>query len=356
MQNVVRNALLVFVFALTLFSCKEPEVQESTDQVGAGKVEIIDFRGEKVVIPANFPKELLDHSQASFDRYYETVSGSSNSRSFSEGINITYEELLPILIKHNAKFPTITSEEGILEKDLKRIFSDFPTIETHKEANDKRVIIYEYYQTLCKRDVVLDVIQLENATGKNGRITELSPGSLTTPEKNHLLLNPGFAQWYIQAANDVKSLTQTFYGNQDQGNKGNAFKHSTWNALTIRYILKGSPASENQAIDFTQDGTSKHEQLDNGDQIHDKYTAMDLHNNMSAREWMENETKWGIGPLRSMPSVDDIINTMLSRANSSAMHPMIDILNWHGGDNPTTWNNLYDNMYGPHQHLVHVEP
>ncbi|MCE6992371.1 hypothetical protein LZG72_24900 [Dyadobacter sp. CY323] len=130
----------------------------------------------------------------------------------------------------------------------------------------------------------------------------------------------------------------------------------TWNALSIRYILKGSPASENQAIDFTQDGTSKHEQDNSGNQIHSDQAAMDLHNNMSARVWMENETKWGIGPFRKMPDSNDIVTTMVSKANSSPLLLRAAILNLHGGDNATVWNNLFNNMYGQHQHLVHLLP
>jgi hypothetical protein len=354
MKSLLGKAILVAVFGIVVSSCSDPTINQVPTHDVSAKNEVISFKGERVVIPANFPKELFGQTQEEFDLYYEKFSQSHNARKSGESVMITYEELLPILIMNNAKYPKITSEEGILEKDLERVFGDFPDMKTHEEANEKRMIIYDYYQTLCKRDVVAEVITLEKA--RNARTTGPSPGSLTTPEKNHLLLNPGYAQHYIQAANDVKALTKGLYPNENLGNRGNAFKHGTWNALSIRYILKGSPASENQAIDFTQDGTSKHEQDDSGNQIQNNYAAMDLHNNMSAREWMANETKWGIGPFRSMPSVNDIVNNMVSKATTSAQHSMTDILNWHGGNNSTTWNNLYNNLYSPNQHLVFIEP
>lgn len=90
---------------------------------------------------------------------------------------------------------------------------------------------------------------------------------------------------------------------------------------------------------------------------------MDLHNNMSARVWMEKETKWGIGPFRKMPSFDDIVNEMFNKANSGAFYNSTAdpvgsynaILNAHGGDNSITWNNLYNNLYGAYTHLVYIK-
>jgi hypothetical protein len=356
MQKCVKSALLLSAVAAAVLSCREPEMGASMQQNESSKTEIIDFEGEKVVVQSDFPKELFEQSQREFDLYYKSVAGVVTSRTSSGVVNITYEQLLPILVKHLSKFPQLNSEDEISEPDLRRIFQDFPEIRTREEADAKRMIIFDFYQTLAKRDIVAEVIEFESTPDrKNGRIADISPGSLTTPEKNHLLLNPGYAQWYVQAANDANSLTTNIYLTEKLGDKANAFKHSTWNALSIRYILKGSPASENQAIDFTQDGTSKHEQNDNGSQNYDPFAAMDLHNNMSAREWMSNKTKWGIGPFRSMPNVDEIISTMFSKANSSGLEILETILSWHGGNNMTTWNNLYNNLYSPNQHLVHIE-
>ncbi|MCE7069789.1 hypothetical protein LZG74_05725 [Dyadobacter sp. CY327] len=346
------KAASLLIFGFTILSCNDPKLEQTSGPNASEKAETIEFKGERVIIPIYFPKELFGQTQEEFDAYYEKAAQGANVRSSGERALITYEELLRILVTQNAKYPTINSEEGVLEKDLERIYRDFPDIETHAEANEKRAVVYDYYQTLCKRDVVAEVIALENA--KNARTNGPSPGSLTKPEKNHLLLNPGLAQHYIQAAKDVEFLTPSIFGNNDDDNKANAFKHATWNALSIRYILKGSPVSENQAIDFTQDGTSKHEQDDNGNQVHTQKEAMDLHNNMSARVWMESETKWGFGPFRSIPKNDEIINTFVSRANSSSKHTMTDILNLHGGNVQNTWNNLYNNLYGPYQHLVNL--
>lgn len=154
------------------------------------------------------------------------------------------------------------------------------------------------------------------------------------------------------------------WGMDVDNQKNNAWKHATWNALTIRYILTGSPASENQAINFTQNGTSAHEMTLTGNtRQHTIQAAMDLHNNMSARVWMERETKWGIGPFRKMPSHDDIIVEIYNKAQNGNFYNSIAdpngsidaILNAHRGNNTTTWNNLYNNLYGAHEHLVYIE-
>lgn len=203
------------------------------------------------------------------------------------------------------------------------------------------------------------VVKIESSAA-NGRVNGPSPPNLTIPERNHLFGNPAYAIHYTQAAKDAEHFESLYAvahfggltGKQDQIN---AFLHSTWNALSIRYILKGAPASENQAIDFTQDGTAKHEQDDNGNQIRNDQSAMDLFNNMAARSWMKDETKWGIGPLRKMPSVEDIINTMTSKANASVLSTKAQILAPHGGDTDYVWNKLYDLQNGSQQYLVRLE-
>jgi hypothetical protein len=169
-----------------------------------------------------------------------------------------------------------------------------------------------------------------------------------------------YAVNYTQAAKDAMQFESMYAisyfggatGKQDQIN---AFLHSTWNALSIRYILKGAPSSEDQAIDFTQDGTSKHEQDNSGNQIRNDQSAMDLFNNMAARSWMKDETKWGVGPLRKMPSTEDIVNTMASKANASSLSTRAQILAPHGGDTDNVWNKLYELHNGSQQYLVRLE-
>jgi hypothetical protein len=237
--------------------------------------------------------------------------------------------LQQIFQKYVDKYPKITLDDTISGNDLKRIFRDFPRLKTVEDVNSKRSVIFDYYQDLCKRDVTLEVVNYGN-DGKTLRT--LSPGTLSDQEQLHLLSVPAYGLAYV------------------------------WNAFAIRQILKSAPASETQAIDFVQDGTSKHE-MDNNGQIHSTQAAMDLHNNMSARVWMEKKTSWGIGPFRKIPDYGEIIAEMQGKAEIAIFYQhLIDasgtinaILNAHGGNNATGWNNLYNNMYGPYEHLVRIE-
>jgi hypothetical protein len=312
-----------------------------------------------VIVPVGFPKSLFDQSPEEFENYYHSLSVNNKSNASEEISILSYEELQQILQKCINRYPKITLDDTISGNDLKRIFRDFPKLKTVEDVNSKRSVIFDYYQDLCKRDVTLEVVNYGN-DGKTLRT--LSPGTLSDQEQLHLLSVPAYGLAYVNAGLDANFYTQSIYGNLADNNIGNAFRHSVWNAFAIRQILKSAPASETQAIDFVQDGTSKHE-MDNNGQIHSTQAAMDLHNNMSARVWMEKKTSWGIGPFRKIPDYGEIIAEMQGKAEIAIFYQhLIDasgtinaILNAHGGNNATGWNNLYNNMYGPYEHLVRIE-
>jgi hypothetical protein len=335
-------------------------VKTPSNQAEIAKTELFDFKGEKVLISATFPKELFNQSTQDFEAYYNKLSGSDNTRNSGEKKIISLDELHEVLRNSLKKYPQVNFDQDISETDLKQIYKDFPGITTKEQALSKIELIFEYYNTLCKNDVANAVVKIENFTNANGRVNGPSPDNLSTPERNHLLSNPVYAVNYTQAAKDAMQFESMYAisyfggatGKQDQIN---AFLHSTWNALSIRYILKGAPSSEDQAIDFTQDGTSKHEQDNSGNQIRNDQSAMDLFNNMAARSWMKDETKWGVGPLRKMPSTEDIVNTMASKANASSLSTRAQILAPHGGDTDNVWNKLYELHNGSQQYLVRLD-
>ncbi|CAG5069788.1 hypothetical protein DYBT9623_02525 [Dyadobacter sp. CECT 9623] len=351
------NALFMIALTSTVFSCKEQFLQKSAEQ--PDPIELIDFKGETVIVPTGFPKTLFDQSPEEFESYYRSLFVSARTNTTAEMSILSFEELQPILQKCVERYPKITSDNIISENDLKRIFQDFPRLRTVEEVNSKRPVIFEYYQDLCKRDATLEVINYGNS---DENLRTLSPGKLSDQEQVHLLTVPAYGLAYVNSGLDANSYTQSIYGNLADSKIGNAFRHAVWNAFAIRNILTSAPASENQAIDFVQDGTSKHEMNKDG-QIHSTAAAMDLHNNMSARVWMEKKTSWGIGPFRKMPDYGEIIAEMKGKAAIAIFYQhLIDasgtinaILNAHGGNNATGWNNLYNNMYGPYEHLVHIE-
>ncbi|WP_025763208.1 hypothetical protein [Dyadobacter tibetensis] len=103
-------------------------------------------------------------------------------------------------------------------------------------------MIFEYYNTLCKNDVANAVAKIGNSKNANGRVNGPSPDNLSIPERNHLLSNPGYAVGYSLAAKHAMRFEATyalehFGGATCKQDQINAFLHSTWNALSIRYIL-----------------------------------------------------------------------------------------------------------------------
>ncbi|NIJ52057.1 DUF6973 domain-containing protein [Dyadobacter arcticus] len=170
----------------------------------------------------------------------------------------------------------------------------------------------------------------------------------------YLLLHPARASFYSAAA----IMAKVSFNGPD-GTKTNAKLHAVWTCFAIRQIILGAAVGEDNALAFVRTATSKHELTNQGVQNKFDNAAMDLHNNMSAREWMKNETKWGIGPLRKMPTDGQIIDNMNGKGNSCAMHPVNDILSWHGSINTQqevidVWNRLYNDLSSPNQHLVHI--
>lgn len=360
MKTKIQTLLLSSTLGIALISCHEPEVKTPVNQTETVKTEIIDFKGEAAVVPARFPKQLFDQSTEEFIAYYKNFAKNNKGNGEQEMGVLSYDDLKIVFEKCTGRYPKITLDNIISENDLKRIFSDFPKLKNKDEVDSKRLIIYDYYQDLCKYDIAVEIV---TGKGYERHLRTLgSPGTPTQEEQAHLNSNPGFAVGYINAALEANFFTQSQYGNLNDNTEGNAFRHSCWNAFSIKNILNSTPASENQAIDFTQDGTSKHEITENGIQ----YTiaaAMDLHNNMSARVWMEKKTSWGIGPLRKTPSYVDIMDAMhLFASQATFYNRLVDpngafssILNLHNANHATAWNNLYNNMYGPYQHLVRTE-
>jgi hypothetical protein len=75
------------------------------------KTEQIDFMGEKVIIPADFPKELSNQSQEDFSKYFNALKANSNARETGGGSRLSYEELYGILGPYVKKYPDLSWEK-----------------------------------------------------------------------------------------------------------------------------------------------------------------------------------------------------------------------------------------------------
>lgn len=345
---VIYLFLIPFLFA----SCNENVL--TPEDLSSEQFKLIDFKGETVKISADFPEEFFNQSLEDFSNYLEHKVN-RNTRAIS-GSSLTYDELEEILSKIAKKYPAVNYNK-ISDEDLKRIMIDIPSINSLKDALSKVEIIFEYYSTLAKNDAVKEYLTF-NSKKANLKISESSDDA-PLPEQIFLIDNPLRGLQYVRAANLAKSTTQSEWGGDDGNGKANAFQHSVWNCFIISKIIKYTPSSKTSAINFAQNGTSYHEMTNEGAQIHDADAAMDLHNNQAARNWMSDEVKWGVFGLRKMPSNSDIITYWKNQALNSSFYDRnnsgwVGILNLHGGNNSTTWNKLYNNLYSTRNHNVHI--
>ncbi|NIJ52058.1 hypothetical protein [Dyadobacter arcticus] len=140
-------AVLSSAIAFIIFSCKEQEVAKTSIQPEIVKTEIIDFMGEKAIVTTDFPKELFNQSEEEFADYYNSLKENGNARETGEEGGLSYEELNAIIIPHLKKYPDLSWETDISEKDLRRIFKDFPEITTTEQVREKSEIISAFYET-----------------------------------------------------------------------------------------------------------------------------------------------------------------------------------------------------------------
>lgn len=181
MKKIFNPVFYTLILSVGLIcSCKNElmTVLESNTQP---PVEYIEYKGQQVVIPSGYPKELFNQSPKEFSEYIQRLLQENRSRNAEERFTIPYEDLKIILQKWVDLYPRITLDNVISENDMGRIYSDFPNINSLAEIDSNRSVIFDYYQDLCKRDVVLEAINYQ-FSGQNSKI--LSPGTPLWPRIN----------------------------------------------------------------------------------------------------------------------------------------------------------------------------
>jgi hypothetical protein len=354
MKLSLKSATLFTTCMLTIFSCKEPQTNQTVIQEELVKTEPFEFMGETAMIPSNFPRELFNQSLDDYRAYFHSLTSKNTARNNGEFATISYEDFNSIVVPHIKNYPDLSWEKEISDKDLGRIFKDFPELTTVEQVRERSEIVSAFYETFVKRDIIPDIAAFLEKAERGGRTTSGDVTYTSKPEMEYLLLHPVRASFYTAAGIMAKT---TFVG--ADGTKTNAKQHAVWNCFAIRQIILGAAVSEDNALAFVRTATSHHELHNDWTQNTSHNTAMDLHNNMSAREWMKNETKWGIGPMRKMPTDAQIIDNMNAKGNSCAIHPINEILAWHGSINnqneiQVVWNKLYNDLSSPNQHLVRI--
>lgn len=67
----------------------------------------VEFRGEQVRIPSNFPVHLFEQAPEELEEYLNKTLGASGAR--MSDTQFTYEQLGAIIAKHSPKYPSINS-------------------------------------------------------------------------------------------------------------------------------------------------------------------------------------------------------------------------------------------------------
>ncbi|WP_428664782.1 DUF6973 domain-containing protein [Runella sp.] len=163
---------------------------------------------------------------------------------------------------------------------------------------------------------------------------------------------PAQAQLMYQAANEANTYTDQRFGVGSQSqdnNSANAFRHSLWNALSVKKI-KDAGSSEATAVDIVQQFTSAYEYDDSGTAlIKNAASAMDLHNNLVGRSFKNYTT----------------INQLLDSLFLKAIEPKVitstlnQILAGHSADVNTAWDlleNTDSSLLSVSKSLVRIDP
>ncbi len=240
------------------------------------------------MIPHNVPVEAFNSSF--------TYAQSAGARSAAPK-NISLDDLANLVKPYVDKYPDL-SYNPLREKDLKKIFHDFPDIKSEQGVREKSDVIILYYNGLLKIDIKPAVEKAEKAKS-GGRLmaSSISFGSINSLEWANLYGNITMIGSYRYAS--TRAVDETIYrfseDDRRDGYLGNSFQHAVWNCLIVREaMLKGY--SKNNAILFTRNITSDHEHDGNGQRVYRDLEAMDLHNNLSARSWFDNNSSGSFWP------------------------------------------------------------
>lgn len=195
------------ILMLNTLSCNNDPQPNKTHWPEVETTTYLEFRGEQVRVPVSFPTAILTQSQGEFEVYCKQILQPKNAR--VEGFNLSYQMLSNLILKHKLKYPIIDSNMELADSTYKRILQDFPLIRTKGEALSKISVVYDYYNVLLKHDILSEL----EASRRNssGRTQGGSPGTMTDAESLVLLGNPGYAQHYIVAAQDVSNLETAIF-------------------------------------------------------------------------------------------------------------------------------------------------
>lgn len=296
--------------------------------------------GERVRLRSSIDKSVL---------YPTPITYNSQARAGAR-INLTLDEYADIVQHYVEKYPDL-SQNPLKKNHLNKIMHDFPDIKTEAQIREKSDIIVQFYNGLLKVEV-LPIIEKASKAKAGGRVASSPFGQLNPLEEQHLANNLSMVTRYRYASLKAISEREARYGVDldSDGKRSNSFQHAVWNCLIIREALYQGYSKTN-AILFTRNITSDHECDMSGNRQYTEHTAMDLHNNLSARSFMGNHTSPSVWPFAiNCPSEADIFNAWYNASFNQSYHvcspiaSLIPLYSWeflYGTDRANLGDKLY---------------
>lgn len=287
---------------------------------------------------------------------------------------ISNKQLMNLIEKEMKNIPDLTD----LKKDnihWKNIKKDFPQLNSEADLEKYGDAISSYYSDIIKYKISLEIVNIMKSA-KKARLESINEGPniiAATQWETQLSASYPIAGYSIDIARtDATSAVINIYGsigNNDDHNS-NAFKHAVWNAMGIQEMMQRLMSKTNSLDKMCQFATGHEMEVIGCESCSqktftgsitnkiktyftwnfDSYSisvqlpqhvqqAMDLHNNMAGRSYMQREASFF-----SRPSDNTIIQYFKGVSCISTYEKSVDeILLKHGNNWSTLAKTTYNN-------------
>lgn len=349
-----------------------------TNDVGTSKIseEFIEINGVQARKPIDIPNEIFNQNPFEYSNWLEKeFLGSKNAKisdAKADWSKITNEQLMNLIEKEMKKLPEL-KDLKFNSEHWKNVKKDFPQLDKEADLEKYGDAISSYYSDIIKFNIspeIAKIMQKANNARPNS-VTEGPNIIASTQWETQLAASYPVAGYSIDiartdATNSVKNLFGNIGDNDDHNS--NAFKHAVWNAMGIQEMMQRLMSKSNSLDKMTQFGTGHELEVVNCSSCSqqtftgtftnkvktlfawnfDSYSisvqlpqhvqqAMDLHNNMVGRSYMQREASFF-----SRPSDATIVNFFKNYAcNYTHVKDVNQILTVYNND----WQNLSKTTY-----------
>ena len=241
----------------------------------------VDFNGLKVNHNYNAPLEALYYEKEDLQALYlSKLGGGLKSANLEELEYPSLEEIAAVEEENLKQYPDF---DEMADEDIEWIKKDFPTL-TEQEIAENIEAISEYYIKNLQYDLIIDLTENRNIL----KSASYYGGASCSREFWFLSTKPTAATQIKKAKEDAEKYTKDY---DPSGNhwltKADAFRHGIWNVLIAKYY-GSKKKSVGKGVDMARDFTNIHEDCNKGDGSADWDIEMDLHNNLTGREYFRS--------------------------------------------------------------------